>query len=102
MCGVLITWCIGRNNNGPIGADNPVRGQAVNTRVVKLLPVEAKDDRRVTDGKQDGDGRLEGKIQSSSPKVRIREDGRTVIRVGDKKPSKIQNHHLIQTSFSMG
>ncbi len=44
MCGVRVTWCIGRNNNGSIGADNQVRGEAVNTRVVKLLPVESRQD----------------------------------------------------------
>lgn len=40
MCGVLLTWFLGRRNNAPIGdRANDVRGSAVNTRVVNLLPL---------------------------------------------------------------
>lgn len=89
MCGILITWYIGRNNNGPIGADNPVRGEAVNTRVVKLLPVEAKDDHRVPDRKKENSGEVKGVNSKQQPKVRIREDGRTVLRY-------VENSFLMQ------
>ncbi len=41
MCGILFTWWAGRHNNGPVGerTNVGVRGSAVNTRVVKLLPL---------------------------------------------------------------
>jgi len=45
MCGVLFTWWAGRKNNGPIGQNN-VRGSAINTRVVKLAPLDAKQGER--------------------------------------------------------
>lgn len=35
---------MGRNNNGPIGTENQVRGEAINTRVVKLNPVHPSPD----------------------------------------------------------
>lgn len=54
MCGVLITWCIGRNNNGPIGSENQVRGGNVNTRVVKLLPVDVKKNGKTNEEQQKG------------------------------------------------
>ena len=38
MCGVLFTWWAGRHNNGAI-VERP-RGGNVNTRVVKLQPIE--------------------------------------------------------------
>lgn len=44
MCGVLFTWWVGRKNNGPIGhgPNANVTGSAINTRIVKLPPVEKK------------------------------------------------------------
>jgi len=45
MCGVLFTLWVGRKNNGAIeqSSNSNVRGSAINTRVVKLAPVKAKD-----------------------------------------------------------
>jgi hypothetical protein len=41
MCGILFALWVGRHNNGPIGerTNVGVRGSAVNTRVVKLAPL---------------------------------------------------------------
>ena len=48
MCGPIVAFWLGRNNNGPIeGGRNVVRGGRdgnVNTRVVKLLPVTKNND----------------------------------------------------------
>jgi bacteriorhodopsin len=44
MCGVILTWWMGRKNNGRIENDTGVRGQAINTRVVKLQPVTSTKD----------------------------------------------------------
>lgn len=42
MCGVLLTWFLGRHNNRPFEerTNVGVQGSAVNTRVVKLLPLK--------------------------------------------------------------
>jgi hypothetical protein len=41
MCGIVVTLLLGRHNNGPVEerTNVGVRGSAVNTRVVKLLPL---------------------------------------------------------------
>ncbi|RFU32446.1 hypothetical protein B7463_g3887, partial [Scytalidium lignicola] len=46
MCGVLVTWWVGRHNNGPIDetSNSNLRGSAVNTRVVKLEPLRTNPD----------------------------------------------------------
>jgi hypothetical protein len=41
MCGLIFTLWVGRRNNGLI--EEP-RGSAVNTRVVKLLPLKKDED----------------------------------------------------------
>ena len=66
MCGILFTWWAGRHHNGPIGerTNGGVRGEAVNTRVVKLLPVDKGQEnaaadsgnRRKVDNMKAGDG----------------------------------------------
>ncbi len=44
MCGVIFTWWVGRHNNGPItGSNSNVRGSAINTRVVKLQPLQKQE-----------------------------------------------------------
>jgi hypothetical protein len=64
MCGILLTWWIGRKNNGAI-IQNDVRGSAINTRVVKLAPVdrkETKDSKSVQDeGAHESSNDPEGK-----------------------------------------
>jgi hypothetical protein len=57
MCGILLTWWIGRKNNGAI-IQNDVRGSAINTRVVKLAPVERKET-KISESVKD-EGRQEG------------------------------------------
>jgi hypothetical protein len=54
MCGILFTWWAGRHHNGPIGerSNGGVRGEAVNTRVVKLLPVNKDDQNKVGDSRR--------------------------------------------------
>jgi len=59
MCGILCTWWLGRQNNGPIEerTNVGVRGSAVNTRLVKLLPLN--EDKLVTgigSGKEENRG----------------------------------------------
>ena len=45
MCGPIFTLWAGRHNNGPIEERRDVvRGSAVNTRVVKLLPLKKDED----------------------------------------------------------
>jgi hypothetical protein len=52
MCGRLFAFWTGRNNNGPISERTDVRKGNVNTRVVKLQPV----DRDTANGEEEGRG----------------------------------------------
>ena len=68
MCGPIFALWMGRHNNGPIEerTNVGVRGSAVNTRVVKLLPLSKKDDKPPEDslkseiGGSDGDASAAG------------------------------------------
>jgi hypothetical protein len=55
MCGLIFTLWVGRHNNGSIedGRDL-VRGSAVNTRVVKLLPLKKDEDAGNSDVRESG------------------------------------------------
>lgn len=55
MCGVLFTWWAGRKNNGAFGSDNQVRGGNVNTRIVRLNPIDSKPNGKA--GKKDDVGK---------------------------------------------
>lgn len=74
MCGILITWCIGRNNNGPIGPNNQVRGANVNTRVVKLLPVDKKDDKKAEEERERQGGKEPEPVVDREQEVRSLDD----------------------------
>lgn len=79
MCGVLITWWIGRKNNGPLGADGKVRGGNVNTRIVRLNPIDSTLDGKAA--KKDNVGKE--KTNSAEPDSKLnalREDTDTTTR----------------------
>ncbi|KUJ07226.1 uncharacterized protein LY89DRAFT_691994 [Mollisia scopiformis] len=85
MCGVLITWCIGRNNNGPIGTDNQVRGEAINTRVVKSNPVNpSPDTKSKSKGEGDGIAQPERAVYPKQEGNSHEEDSR--VKVGTEDP----------------
>lgn len=53
MCGILFALWVGRHNNKAIEERPGVRGQAINTRVVKLVPVTAENSKTTVDERGD-------------------------------------------------